>query len=135
MQDLLLEILCWTDRSDAIDALFLCQSGIKGRKAEDEINSAIYSFAFKVMMINNEPKQRNDDEINLIVKWALKCLNTIASSPFFCNQNLQILTGPHQTQHPSSSPPQASPKPIQRTPILSVTISVSFEMVGGSLTE
>ena len=72
MQDLLLEILCWTDRSDAIDALFLCQSGIKGRKAEDEINSAIYSFAFKVMMINNEPKQRNDDEINLIVKWALK---------------------------------------------------------------
>ena len=90
MQDLLLEILCWTDRSDAIDALFLCQSGIKGRKAEDEINSAIYSFAFKVMMINNEPKQRNDDEINLIVKWALKCLNTIASSPFFCNQNLHI---------------------------------------------
>ena len=65
MQDLLLEILCWTDRSDAIDALFLSQSGIKGRKAEDEINSAIYSFAFKVMMINNEPKQRNDDEINL----------------------------------------------------------------------
>ena len=34
-----------------LDALFLCQSWIKGRKAEDEINSAIYSFAFKVMMI------------------------------------------------------------------------------------
>ena len=128
MQDLLLEILCWTDRSDAIDALFLCQSGIKGRKAEDEINSAIYSFAFKVMMINNEPKQRNDDEINLIVKWALKCLNTIASSPFFCNQNLQILTGPSILLLPLL-------RPIQRTPILSVTISVSFEMVGGSLTE
>ena len=59
-------VFCGTDRSvsDAIDALFLCQSGIKGSKAEDEINSAIYSFAFKVMMMM-ESNRDNKGEVDV----------------------------------------------------------------------